>query len=68
MGVLVGLGVGVLVGVGVVVGVAVSVGPNNLPGLQALIDTTKIMMAIIERRFMTFLLNLYERINIWNNG
>jgi hypothetical protein len=52
VGVAVMVGVGVLVGVSVNVGVAVSVEPNNWPGLQALIDTNKIMSATIERCFM----------------
>ncbi len=64
VGVFVGVGVlvGVRVGVGVrvEVGVVVSVGPNNWPGLQALIDTNKIMDATMEKYFMILLLRVKD--------
>ena len=60
MGVKVGIGVlvgvRVLVGIGVLVDVGVSVGPNNLPGLHALININKTIREILADRFMKFLL------------
>jgi hypothetical protein len=56
VGVAVGVGVGVYAGGTGVAGVAVGTGPILPPGLQALMETTRIMMAIEGMRFMIFLI------------
>lgn len=46
-------GVAVIVGARVIVGIAVSVGPNIWPGLQAVIEITKIMLTTIGKCFIS---------------